>query len=1272
MIATCPEQLLLDEYLAGKSSRQFHDDFESHLRECRECQARLSQFNPTEDSLMRVLRDVVLADGDAAARDSQNLSSALASIAQLTGQPTVGLNGNDSQANRVIRDYELKKKLGEGGMGAVYLALHTRLKKQVAVKLLKADRGSHAGAIARFAVEIEAVGKLEHPNIVRALDAGEENGTHFLVMEYLPGIDLARLVRGLGPLGVADTCEIIRQAALGLHHAHENDIVHRDVKPSNFILLPSGKVKVLDLGLAHFRPALHESVGLTQEHQVLGTLLYVAPEQFSASEKVDSRSDIYSLGVTLYELLLGRLPSRQGLVVSPTAEELAARPDVPPEIWALAAKMTSVNRDDRPSSMLAVADAARPYAAGANLASLLQQLMGQSTLEEQHVAGGVGSGSPSHWPAVFVTPPPPPAAYLSTAVGAPLTTQPRQREPWPWKAAAALLTAACLLLVVALAISSLPKSPPPAVVPPELGLVFVGSKDPAYQYQEIFNWLLDHNELTAVRVSDGETFQLHRGENKLPIGDYRLKGTGPEITLLPKVFPEDVPEAQRTDFTVTAGSESIVTPNFKFNFNPLFPHLPDKQDAFCTWTGGLWHASLGPPEKELRFELTLTMLGGSQVNSHQHRWLKLEVKDQAPQGIIETVWLLVDWKEWEENQIFSYDPKQAWLQASSKEIKETLQMEFAESPPESLVAAFSDENDALADAASKVGVALPRERIMVHHALVLLFNADLPAAPAWVRKMRSDLPTKKQYSLNTVGENWGGGTGLVVKAESPLRMPVNVEASTKKVPTVSLLLERSELSPFSFTHIDVKCPGFLHAWIKGGVSSGWSKSKPSLTSDPVVAAPRQLPKWSQMAERIAGLVRLPHPIYLPSLPPDHTVADYTGYITLPASKISPELTINHSFTLKMLGTERLSGDRWMEVTTSSGLVRKDHVETALLCIDGAAYENGSCKVNQGWLILGSDVAELADDADVFEFDPEGDISLAEEGLQCLNKPLPAARFGVHDLLSLMFDGKMKSSRLGAMREHFADERLLEGRVPAKKPGVHTRPDQTYNTAVWSLAAKEVKSPGEPHGGFYTIVRGPTLPFNYASAEITSPTNFFFKAVLKDFKVATPDKERGSLHSEKAKLNAAMKRTAKEIATETARPNWRMWTLNKAPYRLFAEFGGTDTGKVVLRTKASTLSVWDREDFQDEDREVIDRGREWMNVSGGKSFFGKLSRSDSKGLSFKKETGTAAALSPDIFAVADKQIIGELVKQLPKPEPLPPKKGPRPPTGPGSARVRPTR
>ena len=142
-------------------------------------------------------------------------------------------------------------------MGTVYRAFHSRLKRRVAVKVLPQHRWANAVAVSRFEREMEAIGSLDHENIVGASDAGSDNGLHFLVMEYVDGLDLSRISRRLGPLPVATVCEIGRQAALGLQHAHENGLIHRDVKPSNVMLAhPTRRggntptVKLLDLGLA--------------------------------------------------------------------------------------------------------------------------------------------------------------------------------------------------------------------------------------------------------------------------------------------------------------------------------------------------------------------------------------------------------------------------------------------------------------------------------------------------------------------------------------------------------------------------------------------------------------------------------------------------------------------------------------------------------------------------------------------------------------------------------------------------------------------------------------------------------------------------------------------------------------------------------------------------------------------------------------------------------------------------------------------------------------
>ena len=152
----------------------------------------------------------------------------------------------------MLGEYQLLEELGRGGMGRVYKALHTKLDRVVAVKVLPRGRVGDQKAIARFEREMKAVGRLAHPNIVQAYDAREIDGTPVLIMEFVDGLDLAEIVRRVGPLPVADACELVRQTALALQCAHEHGLVHRDIKPSNIMLARSGEVKLLDLGLARF------------------------------------------------------------------------------------------------------------------------------------------------------------------------------------------------------------------------------------------------------------------------------------------------------------------------------------------------------------------------------------------------------------------------------------------------------------------------------------------------------------------------------------------------------------------------------------------------------------------------------------------------------------------------------------------------------------------------------------------------------------------------------------------------------------------------------------------------------------------------------------------------------------------------------------------------------------------------------------------------------------------------------------------------------------
>jgi serine/threonine protein kinase len=274
-----------------------------------------------------------------------------------------------------IRDYQVLEQIGAGGMGTVYLARHTRLDKTVALKIMKGDRERDSQAIARFEREMWAVGKLEHPHIVRALDAGEEAGTHFLVMEFLEGCDLGRLLKAKGPMEVPLACELIRQAALGLQHAHDHNLVHRDVKPSNLLFSASGQVKVLDLGLAQLQTKVGEApdftrlghtafsgtAELTRDGQFVGTWRYMAPEQFMPGRQVDSRADIYSLGVTLYSFLVGELPLAPGQTASCLPPIASLRPDVPPDVRMLLDRMLAYLPEERIQTMSQVARELQTY-----------------------------------------------------------------------------------------------------------------------------------------------------------------------------------------------------------------------------------------------------------------------------------------------------------------------------------------------------------------------------------------------------------------------------------------------------------------------------------------------------------------------------------------------------------------------------------------------------------------------------------------------------------------------------------------------------------------------------------------------------------------------------------------------------------------------------------------------------------------------------------------------------------------------------------------------
>ena len=257
--------------------------------------------------------------------------------------------------------YRLVRQIGRGGMGTVWLAMHVVMNRPVALKIIRPDLLSHKGSIARFRREVQAAAKLQHANVVTAYDAEQIGDTLFLVVEFVEGETLARQV-SRQKLSVQEACNAIRDAALGMAHAHAMGLIHRDIKPGNLIRTRSGIVKILDFGLV-FDPSDNSSI--TGDNIIMGTPDYVAPEQAVAPSSADMRSDIYSLGCTFYHLLNGKAPFAGMSLVSKLDAHRYSTPapieGVPKQLMAIIHKMSAKRPDDRFQTAQSIIQALAPF-----------------------------------------------------------------------------------------------------------------------------------------------------------------------------------------------------------------------------------------------------------------------------------------------------------------------------------------------------------------------------------------------------------------------------------------------------------------------------------------------------------------------------------------------------------------------------------------------------------------------------------------------------------------------------------------------------------------------------------------------------------------------------------------------------------------------------------------------------------------------------------------------------------------------------------------------
>src|SRR3954470_20476351 len=347
-----------------------------------------------EAKLASFLEKAAIAHGEAALENQQKLAKLLIAENLITRWQADKLLAGKHKGFRLGK-YKLLGQIGKGGMSSVYLAEHELMRRRVAVKVLPKNRVGDSSYLERFRLEARAVARLDDPNIVRAYDIDNDGDVHYIVMEYVDGQDLHQIIVGQGPLDYDTAADYIAQVANGLQHAHEMGLVHRDIKPANCLVDKHGTVKLLDLGLAKLTEDDQASLTMANEENVPGTADYLAPEQALNSHEADGRSDIYSLGCTLYFLLTGSPPFPEGSISERLLKHQTARPD---SIFKA--------RPDAPASLVEICEimmskkpAERPQTAG-DVAAILKdwladrgKSLGGHTIEPREPSHGSGVGS---------------------------------------------------------------------------------------------------------------------------------------------------------------------------------------------------------------------------------------------------------------------------------------------------------------------------------------------------------------------------------------------------------------------------------------------------------------------------------------------------------------------------------------------------------------------------------------------------------------------------------------------------------------------------------------------------------------------------------------------------------------------------------------------------------------------------------------------------------------------------------------------------------------
>jgi len=339
--SACEE--LLRAYLDGELSADERASVEEHLGGCEACRAAMDEFGKVDGILRRIYGRRSLSE------EARKRTTSAVTAAERSGEVEEA-----DRAHMRIGGYEILAKLGEGGMGAVYKARQLSMQRIVALKILRPVFARDAEFLQRFVREARASAKLNHPNIMQGIDVGQDGDHHYFAMEYVEGLPVGKILSREGPMPEKRALDVVAQIAKGLEHAWKHNIIHRDIKPENIMITAKGEAKLCDLGLAR---GTGQDAAITQTGSIVGTPHYISPEQARGETRIDTRSDIYSLGVTLYNMLTGEAPfdgDTSAVVMAkhinePVPDPRRLRADLSPTVAALVMTMMAKSPSDRPA-----------------------------------------------------------------------------------------------------------------------------------------------------------------------------------------------------------------------------------------------------------------------------------------------------------------------------------------------------------------------------------------------------------------------------------------------------------------------------------------------------------------------------------------------------------------------------------------------------------------------------------------------------------------------------------------------------------------------------------------------------------------------------------------------------------------------------------------------------------------------------------------------------------------------------------------------------------